>query len=95
VVIGTKEFVQQVADKHLEGNFLEKLRRMNDGVIKGNAKDQPSYRLILRVEAGAVLKQAADYFRLSEAELTKKRGQHRQSTTTSGSDGAVASLQRA
>jgi chromosomal replication initiation ATPase DnaA len=51
---------------------------MNDGVIKGNAKDQPSYRLILRVEAGAVLKQAADYFRLSEAELTKKRGQHRQ-----------------
>lgn len=59
-------------------NFVEKLKGMKNAVIKGSAKDQPSYRRIQSVEAEAVLKQAADYFRLSEAELTKKRGQHRQ-----------------
>ena len=47
-------------------------------MIKGSAKDQPSYRMTQGVEAEALLKQAADYFRLSEAQLTKKRGQHRQ-----------------
>jgi len=59
-------------------NFLEKLKGMKNAVIKGSAKDQPSYRMIQNVEAEALLKQAADYFRLSEADLTKKRGQHRQ-----------------
>ena len=59
-------------------NFLEKLKGMKNAVIKGSAKDQPSYRMIQSVEAKTVLKQAADYFRLSEADLTKKRGQHRQ-----------------
>jgi chromosomal replication initiation ATPase DnaA len=47
-------------------------------VMKGSAKDQPSYRMIQSVEPEALLKQAADYFRLSKADLTKKRGQHRQ-----------------
>jgi cell division protein ZapA (FtsZ GTPase activity inhibitor) len=59
-------------------NFLEKLKRMTNPVIKGSAKDQPSYRMIRNIEAEALLKQAADYFRVSVAELTKKRGQHRQ-----------------
>ncbi|MDH3445777.1 MAG: transposase, partial [Deltaproteobacteria bacterium] len=61
-----------------DGKFLAKLKGMKDAVIKGDAKDQPSYRMIQSVEAEAVLKQAADYFRLSEVELTKKRGRHRQ-----------------
>lgn len=59
-------------------NFVERLKRMKTAVIKGSAKDQPSYRMIQSVEAEALLKLAADYFRLSEADLTKKRGQHRQ-----------------
>jgi hypothetical protein len=42
------------------------------------AKDRPSYRMLQRVEAEALIKQAADYFRLGEADLTRKRGQHRQ-----------------
>jgi putative transposase len=59
-------------------NFLERLKGMKNAVIKGSAKDQPTYRMIQRVEPEALLKQAADYFRLTEADLTKKRGQHRQ-----------------
>ena len=59
-------------------NFLEKLKGMKNTVIKGSAKDQPSYRMMQSIEAEVLLKQAADYFTLSEAELTKKRGQHRQ-----------------
>ena len=46
--------------------------------MKGNRKDQPSYRMIKSIEAEAVVKQVADYFRLSETELTKKRGRYRQ-----------------
>jgi putative transposase len=59
-------------------SFLEKLKATKKAVIKGNAKDQPSYRMVQSVEAEALLKRAADYFRLSEAELTKRRGLHRQ-----------------
>jgi hypothetical protein len=46
--------------------------------IKGGAKNQPSYRMIQSVDAEALIKQAGDYFRLGEAELTRKRGRHRQ-----------------
>jgi hypothetical protein len=46
--------------------------------IKDSAKDQPSYRMIQSIDAEALIKQAADYFRLDEAELTRKRGWHRQ-----------------
>jgi len=56
-------------------NFVEKLKGMK---IKGRAKDQPSYRMIQSIDAEVLIKQAADYFRLSEADLTRKRGQHRQ-----------------
>jgi hypothetical protein len=56
-------------------DFVEKLKRMK---IKGSAKDQPSYRMIQSIDAEALIKKAADYFRLDEAELTKKRGRHRQ-----------------
>jgi len=77
---------EQIADRFIrdlvgamlslgDRDFVEKLKGMK---IKGSAKDQPSYRMIQNVEAEALLKQAADYFRLSEADLTKKRGQHRQ-----------------
>jgi REP-associated tyrosine transposase len=59
-------------------NFLERLKGMKNGVIKGSAKDQPSYRMIQSVEAETLIKQAADYFRLGEADLIRKRGQHRQ-----------------
>ena len=41
---------------------------------KGSAKDQPSYRMIQSIDAEALIKQAAEYFRLGEAELTRKRG---------------------
>ncbi len=58
--------------------FLEKLKRMKDTVIKGSAKDQPSYRIIQNVDADVLIRKAEYYFRLSEAELTKKRGRHRQ-----------------
>ena len=51
---------------------------MKDAVIKGSAKDQPSYRMMQSVEAEALIKQAADYFRLGEADLIRKRGRHRQ-----------------
>jgi hypothetical protein len=53
-------------------NFLQRLKGMKNTVIKGNAKDQPSYRMIQSVEPETLLKQAADYFRLTEAELTRK-----------------------
>jgi putative transposase len=59
-------------------DFVEKLKGMKDAVIKGNVKDQPSYRIMQSVEAEALIKQAADYFRLGEADLTRKRGRHRQ-----------------
>jgi chromosomal replication initiation ATPase DnaA len=58
--------------------FLEKLKGKKNAVMKGNVKDQPSYRMIKSIEAGEVLKQAARYFRLNEADLTEKRGRHRQ-----------------
>ena len=51
---------------------------MKNAVIKGNAKDQPPYRMIQSVDAEALIKRAAGYFRLGEADLTRKRGQHRQ-----------------
>lgn len=56
-------------------DFVEKLKGMG---IKGDAKDQPSYRVIQSIDAEALIKQAADYFRLGERELTRKRGRHRQ-----------------
>jgi hypothetical protein len=59
-------------------DFVEKLKGMKKVVIRGNPKDQPSYRMIERIEAETVMKQAAAYFRLSEAELTAKRGRHRE-----------------
>jgi hypothetical protein len=59
-------------------NFVERLKGMKHAVIKGNAKDQPPYRMILRVDAEMLIKRAADYFRLGEADLTRRRGPHRQ-----------------
>jgi putative transposase len=56
-------------------DFVEKLKGMK---IRGSAKDQPSYRMIQRIDAEALIKKAADYFRLDEVELTKKRGRYRQ-----------------
>jgi chromosomal replication initiation ATPase DnaA len=56
-------------------DFVEKLKAMK---IKGSPKDQPSYRMIQIIDAEALIKRAADYFRLNEADLTRKRGQHRQ-----------------
>jgi hypothetical protein len=61
-----------------ERSFLEKLKGKKNAVMKGNVKDQPSYRRIKSTEAEEVLKQAAGYFRLSGADLTKKRGGYRQ-----------------
>ena len=52
-------------------DFVEKLKRLK---IKGNPKDQPSYRLIQSIDAETLIKQAANYFRLGEADLTRKRG---------------------
>lgn len=37
-------------------DFVEKLKRMK---IKGNPKDQPSYRLIQSIDAETLIKQAA------------------------------------
>ena len=59
-------------------DFVEKLKGMKDAVIKGSVKDQPSDRMMQSVEAEALIKQAADYFRLVEADLTRKRRRHRQ-----------------
>ena len=56
-------------------DFVEKLKGMK---IKGSAKDQPSYRIIQSIDAEALIKQAVGYFRLGEADLTRKRGRHRQ-----------------
>jgi len=55
-------------------NFLEKLKGMKNAMLKGSAKDQPSYRMIQSVAAKALMKQAADYFRLSEADYQETRG---------------------
>jgi hypothetical protein len=35
--------------------------------IKGSVKDQPSYRMIHRIDAEALIKGAAQYFRLGES----------------------------
>jgi putative transposase len=59
-------------------NFFETLKGMRSAMIKGKAKDQPPYRMIQSVDAEALIKRAAGYFRLDETELTRKRGQHRQ-----------------
>jgi len=59
-------------------NFVAKLKGMKNAVIKGNAKDQPPYRMIQSVDGEALIKRAAGYFRLDETDLTRKRGQHRQ-----------------
>jgi len=59
-----------------ERSFVEKLKRKN-GAVKGSAKDQPSYRMIQRVEPQDVIMQAAKYFELRIEELTKKRSGHR------------------
>jgi hypothetical protein len=58
--------------------FVERLKGMKNAVIKGNAKDQPPYRMIQSIDAEALFKRAASYFRISETDLTQKRGQHRQ-----------------
>jgi hypothetical protein len=58
-----------------ERDFVEKLKAMK---IKGSFKDQPSYRMIQNIDAEGLIKQAANYFRLGEADLTQKRGRHRQ-----------------
>ena len=57
---------------------MEKLKGMKNAVIKGSAKDQPPYRMIQSVEAEALIKQAAVISGLAEADLTRKRGRHRQ-----------------
>jgi len=59
---------------------------------KGSAKDQPSYRMIQSIDAEALIKQAAAYFRLGESEFTKTGAV---SAGASASDGAIASIQRA
>ena len=41
------------------------------------ARDQPSYRMIRNIEVEELIKQAARYFRLAEADLIRKRGRHR------------------
>jgi hypothetical protein len=51
--------------------------------IKGNAKDQPPYRMIQSVDGKTLIKQAANYFRLDAADLTRKRVRHRQETSSS------------
>jgi hypothetical protein len=56
-------------------DFVERLKSRR---IKGDAKDQPSYRMIQSVDAGMLIKKAARYFRLDERDLTRKRGRHRQ-----------------
>jgi hypothetical protein len=42
-----------------------------------STKDQSSCRMIQGIDAEALIKQAAEYSRLGEAELTRKRGRHR------------------
>jgi hypothetical protein len=56
--------------------FMTHTIAVSDG--KGSAKDQPSYRMIQSIDAEALINQAAEYFRLGEAELTGKRRRHRQ-----------------
>jgi hypothetical protein len=60
--------------------------------IKGSAKDQPSYRMIQSIDAEALTRQAAEYFRLDEPECSRKPGAV--SVGTSTNDGAIASIQR-
>jgi hypothetical protein len=45
---------------------------------KGRAIDEPLYRMIQSIDVEALIRQAAEYFRLGESELTRKRGRHRQ-----------------
>ena len=56
-------------------DFVKKLKHMK---LKGSPKDQPSYRMIQSIDAEALIQRAADYFRLAETELTRKRGRHRE-----------------
>jgi chromosomal replication initiation ATPase DnaA len=56
-------------------DFVQKLKKMK---IKGSLRDQPSYRMIRNIEVEDLIKQAAHYFRLAEADLIRKRGRHRQ-----------------
>jgi putative transposase len=56
-------------------DFVQKLKKMK---IKGSPRDQPSYRMIRNIEVEELIKQAARYFRLAEADLIRKRGRHRQ-----------------
>lgn len=63
------------APESIAGLVRKTQKRMK---IKGNAKDQPSYRMIRSIEAEALINQAGNYFRLGEADLTRKRGRHRQ-----------------
>ena len=55
-----------------ERSFVEKLKGRKNSV-KGNAKDQPSYRMLERIDAQEVLEEAAGYFELELVDLTKKR----------------------
>lgn len=52
-------------------DFIEKLKGMN---IKGSTKDQQSYRMIQSVDAEALIKRAADYFRWARQSLPGKGG---------------------
>jgi hypothetical protein len=61
--------------------------------IKGSAIDQPSYRMIQSIDAEALTKQAAEYFRLGESEPTIKPWAALAGTRAS--DGAIASIQLA
>ena len=42
-------------------DFVERLKGMKNAVIKGNAKDQPPYRMIQSVDAEALIKRAAGF----------------------------------
>jgi REP element-mobilizing transposase RayT len=59
-----------------EKSFVEALKR-SKGRVKGNAKDQPSYRMLQRIDVQEIIEQAASYFKLAREELTKKRSGHR------------------
>jgi hypothetical protein len=74
-------------------DFVEKLKGMK---IRGSAKDQPSYRIIQSIDAEALVKKAADYFRLDEGRAYQETGRHRQERAlVSARDGVIVSTQRA
>jgi len=68
-------------------DFVEKLKGMK---IKGSAKDQPSYRMIQSIDAEALIKQAAEYFRARRGGAYQETGAA--SAGTSASDGAIARI---